>query len=180
VPVYTINVDPAADATAPGLDNDFQFLVAGSYGCGTGRRPAVETQGDGLNVYASANGDRQCFPLEALPYPVSRITLVECTVYVKVDVVAPSAKFYLYVRTATNTLDGTQRTPTNAFAAYTEDFSLNPDTGLPWTQDELEAAEFGILHDGDGGGADLIAIDYIEVAVTATRKVSGLSSFLVG
>jgi hypothetical protein len=119
--------------------------------------------------------------------------IVQITVVVRARMInsggtPPGTDLNVICKAGDTTDVGEAQALTTSYASYTETWTLNPDTGLAWTKDDIDALQIGVrgVRNADGGGASFPRVSqaYVQVSYTipagkAMGGMSGMSGILV-
>ena len=138
----------------------------------------VSPDEDTTYVYTSNNGYQQ--DLYALDNPSSYDpgdTITNVRVTARCKEITSGGKIKLSIRTNSTDYLGSEQVITDAYVDYTEDWSLNPNTGLTWTNLEIETLEAGVSVTNDDGNAShstqvFVTLTYTEGTTTSTSTTS--------
>ena len=107
-------------------------------------------------------------------------TITNVRVTARCKEITSGGKLKLSIRTHSNNFEGSEQEATTDYADYTEDWALNPDTGLTWTNEEIEVLEAGVsLTNADGNDIHctqvFVTLTYTE-GTTSTTSTSTTST----
>ena len=101
--------------------------------------------------------------LYALPsHSVGSGTISKITVFFRCLSQFGSGKAAASIKAGSTVADGSWKTVASSYTTYSSEWSTNPDTGNPWTWDDIDALQAGVHLDYTSEGAACTQV-YVEV-----------------
>jgi len=144
----TVTLRPNADVTG-----EFNLSIGGTSPAATNWESVDEFSSDGDATYVEGDGGTYATDLYNLDNTSLSGAIRSVTIYVNCKGTKEGVGAYTWIKTNGVADDGTPETLTTSYADYSTVYTTNPQSGNPWTWDEINALQAGVGLKKPAGGA---------------------------